>query len=64
MTSDLIAITDLPRELRKRGIIRNYGQCWRAGGEGLFPVVRLGGRLFVQASDLEQIAAAFAPAEE
>lgn len=61
--TDLIPFNELSRALREHGVTKNYGQLWRAANEGQFPVMRAGGRIFVNANDIAAIASTFTQAE-
>lgn len=59
-----LSLTDTPRELRQRGVTVTYEKLWRAAMEGRIPSVRQGRRWFVKTTDIDTIAATFAPVEQ
>lgn len=58
---DHIHLTDLPKVLRADGVKATYNQIYRRALQGDFPAERIGGRWYVRAGDVPQVAAAFAP---
>jgi len=59
-----VSISDLPRQLRAKGIIVKYNAVWRAACEGRIPAEREGGRLFIKAKDFPAVVAEFTPANQ
>jgi hypothetical protein len=59
MSSNFIALPEVPRHLRNEGVATNYHRVWRWATNGLIPVERIGGRFFVNMADLPEIARTF-----
>jgi hypothetical protein len=54
--SNSISLPDLPRALRKRGVLIPYNKLWQLVISGAVPAQRMGSRWEVRAADLPAIA--------
>lgn len=65
MPKDLqvVALTDLAREMQARGVTVSYHKLWCLASAGKIPAQRMGNRWIILSEDLDTIAATLTPAE-
>lgn len=61
--TDVISLTEMPMELRDRGLRVSYSRLYRAAIEGDIPAKRVSGRWCVEAGDVPAVEAHFTPAQ-
>lgn len=63
MSDNFFPLIELPRRLRKVGIVVSYPFAWRAVVDGRIPAHRDGKRWLIDPADMPTIRNAFTPAE-